>query len=200
VLPFGDDRNLVVIEFVFVEAGKRLQVALLGGRPRGFLFDECDQIDSPGFGKGSMDPLQVVGKENVRVKLSRHGNDGGRRVVSRLGWLKVGNAPAAQQTPDVALMATGSEREEHERLCELPNMVNEIAPALLKLAWPEGQTLLLASDGAWRHLPPSVTSTIYAARPKLHDFVLTLAAVILAGPADDNLTLMALRPCQSPNT
>ena len=70
-------------------------------------------------------------------------------------------------------------------------------PALLRLEWPKEQALLLASDGAWRHLPPEVISTIYAARPKLHDFVLTLAAVVLAGPADDNLTLMALRPTAS---
>ncbi len=77
---------------------------------------------------------------------------------------------------------------------ELPNLANEIEPTLLKLAWPAGQTLLLASDGAWRHLSPLVISTIYAARPKLHDFVLTLAGVVLSGPADDNLTLMALRP------
>lgn len=81
---------------------------------------------------------------------------------------------------------------------ELPGLANEIDPTLLKLAWPVGQTLLLASDGAWRHLPPEVVSTIYAARPKLHDFVLTLAAVVLAGPADDNLTLMALRPISAP--
>ena len=77
---------------------------------------------------------------------------------------------------------------------EVPGLANEIEPALLNLAWPAGQTLLLASDGAWRHLPPEVISTIYATRPKLHDFVLTLAAVVLSGPADDNLTLLALRP------
>lgn len=76
---------------------------------------------------------------------------------------------------------------------ELPGMANEIDPQMLRLEWPKGQALLLASDGAWRHLPSEVISTIFAARPKLHDFVLTLAAVVLAGPADDNLTLMALR-------
>lgn len=76
----------------------------------------------------------------------------------------------------------------------VPGGIDDIQPSLLKLAWPAGQTLLLASDGAWRHLPPEVISTVYAARPKLHDFVLTLAAVVLSGPADDNLTLMALRP------
>lgn len=77
---------------------------------------------------------------------------------------------------------------------ELPGSANEINPQMLRLEWPQEQVLLLASDGAWRHLAPGVMSTIYAARLKLHDFVLTLAAVILAGPADDNLTLMALRP------
>lgn len=77
---------------------------------------------------------------------------------------------------------------------ELPGSANEIDPLMLRLEWPQEQALLLASDGAWRHLAPGVISTIYGARPKLHDFVLTLAAVILAGPADDNLTLMALRP------
>jgi serine/threonine protein phosphatase PrpC len=81
---------------------------------------------------------------------------------------------------------------------EISGMANEIQPALLSLVWPREQTLLLASDGAWQHLPPEVISTVYAARPALHDFVVTLAGVVLAGPADDNLTLMALRPAEDP--
>ena len=70
----------------------------------------------------------------------------------------------------------------------------QIKPHTLKLDWPEGCTILLMSDGAWRYLRPPVISLAYAARPKLKDFVLALAEVVLDGRADDNITLIALAP------
>jgi serine/threonine protein phosphatase PrpC len=49
------------------------------------------------------------------------------------------------------------------------------------------------SDGAWDYLKPGIISLTLGARPKLREFVLTLAALILEGRAHDNLTIMALR-------
>ncbi len=42
-------------------------------------------------------------------------------------------------------------------------------------------------------LRPPVISLAYAARPKLKDFVLALAEVVLDGWADDNITIFALK-------
>ncbi len=68
-----------------------------------------------------------------------------------------------------------------------------IEPHTLTLDWREGHALLLMSDGAWRYLRPTVISMAYAARPKLKDFVLALAEVVLDGRADDNITIVAVR-------
>ncbi len=67
-----------------------------------------------------------------------------------------------------------------------------IEPHTLKVDWREGHTLLLMSDGAWRYLRPPVISLAYAAKPKLKDFVLALAEVVLDGRADDNISIVAI--------
>lgn len=68
-----------------------------------------------------------------------------------------------------------------------------IEPHTLTLEWREGHALLLMSDGVWRYLRPSVISLAYAAVPKLKDFVLALAEIVLDGRADDNITIVAVK-------
>ena len=68
-----------------------------------------------------------------------------------------------------------------------------IEPHLINLPYDPESTLLLMSDGAWDYLKPGIISLTLGARPKLREFVLTLAALILEGRAHDNLTIMALR-------
>jgi serine/threonine protein phosphatase PrpC len=68
-----------------------------------------------------------------------------------------------------------------------------IEPHTLKVDWREGYTLLLMSDGAWRYLRPPAISLAYASKPKLKDFIMALAEVVLDGRADDNLTITGLK-------
>ena len=76
---------------------------------------------------------------------------------------------------------------------EVPNLKSEIDPHIQTLPWQPGTTLLLMSDGAWHYLKPPIIALTLSARPNLREFVLTLAAFVLEGRANDNLTLLALR-------
>jgi len=79
---------------------------------------------------------------------------------------------------------------------EVPNLKSEINPHIVTLPWQPETTLLLMSDGAWQYLKPGIISLTLSARPNLRAFLLTLAALVLEGRANDNLTLLALRPVQ----
>ncbi len=67
-----------------------------------------------------------------------------------------------------------------------------LEPQVTKLPyWTEG-ILLLVSDGVWPDLSPELLTQILKARPDPKDLVMTLAGLVLEGPASDNLTLLAL--------
>jgi protein phosphatase len=68
----------------------------------------------------------------------------------------------------------------------------ELDPHITKVEWREGHTLLLMTDGAWKYLRPQVISLAHLACPTLKEFVLALAEAVLAGRADDNITIVAI--------
>jgi len=72
--------------------------------------------------------------------------------------------------------------------------LTDIKPQMLEIPFWEDGLLLLATDGAWGRLKLTVISQIYAVKPDPKAFLMILAAFVLDGPADDNLTMIALKP------